>query len=267
MRRDALCFTVVFGVLLAVALVVIIPLVVLFGRAGALYTSVKVSSIRGHLEQFQSIADANGGNRDPLKGGFNASLAYVAQRLVGLGYAPQQQSFSYGYFEVVSPPVLTVAGITLPAVAVSNLAYSASGSVTTTLASAGAGCDAASFVGSANKIVLIVDSTACTTTDRVQLAVAAGASAIVVVSTGARSVGLVGGALSGPALAAVPIVRVTALFGQTILASHVGAVASLVTNNRVVVARSANLIAETPGGNANSVVVVGAHLDSVAAGE
>jgi hypothetical protein len=109
-KSNVCCFLVVLGILVGVALVVTIPLVAVYGRSGSLYTAVNVGSIQQHLSRFEAIAVANGNNRGPLGNGFNESVAYVTQILVSVGFSPTRQSFAFGYFEPVTPPVLIVDG-------------------------------------------------------------------------------------------------------------------------------------------------------------
>jgi len=64
--------------------------------ADDLADGVDVAAIRGHLEALQGIADANGGNRATGTSGFDASVAYVTDRLAAAGYAVEQQDFLVG---------------------------------------------------------------------------------------------------------------------------------------------------------------------------
>ncbi len=56
--------------------------------------AVAVTDIRGHLEAFQRIADAHGGNRATGTTGFGASVDYVAEQLAAAGYEVVRQAFS-----------------------------------------------------------------------------------------------------------------------------------------------------------------------------
>ena len=58
--------------------------------------AVDVAEIRQHLEELQRIADANGGNRATGTAGFDASVAYVAERLAVAGYELVRQPFVVG---------------------------------------------------------------------------------------------------------------------------------------------------------------------------
>jgi aminopeptidase S len=64
--------------------------------AADLRAGVRVSDIRAHLGELQRIADASGGNRATGTPGFDASVAYVASRLIDAGYEVTRQPFTAG---------------------------------------------------------------------------------------------------------------------------------------------------------------------------
>jgi aminopeptidase S len=64
--------------------------------SAALRDAVEVADIRAHLEELQRIAGAHGGNRATGTTGFEASVAYVADRLAAAGYEVERQPFSVG---------------------------------------------------------------------------------------------------------------------------------------------------------------------------
>ncbi|WP_323102443.1 M28 family metallopeptidase [Intrasporangium sp. YIM S08009] len=55
---------------------------------------ISVTATKAHLDQLQSIATANGGNRSTGKPGYKASVDYVKARLDAAGYATTVQTFS-----------------------------------------------------------------------------------------------------------------------------------------------------------------------------
>ena len=58
-----------------------------------------------HLEAFQDIATANGGNRASGFPGYDASAAYVMEQLSAAGYSPTTQVFDFVVFTETAPPV------------------------------------------------------------------------------------------------------------------------------------------------------------------
>jgi hypothetical protein len=59
-----------------------------------------------HLQAWQGIADANGGNRASGFEGYGASAEYVRSQLRAAGYNPTTQVFSFVTFQELSDPVL-----------------------------------------------------------------------------------------------------------------------------------------------------------------
>jgi hypothetical protein len=68
--------------------------------------AVRTSAIRRHLEQFQRIADDNGGNRAAGTSGFDASALYVGELLTKAGYEVTYQRFEFPAFIEVRPASL-----------------------------------------------------------------------------------------------------------------------------------------------------------------
>ncbi|XRQ10393.1 M28 family metallopeptidase [Actinomadura welshii] len=56
---------------------------------------IPIANVKAHLSQFQSIANANGGDRAHGRPGYRASLDYVKGKLDAAGYQTTIQSFSY----------------------------------------------------------------------------------------------------------------------------------------------------------------------------
>lgn len=57
---------------------------------------IPVANVQAHLNQFQSIATGNGGNRAHGRPGYRASIDYVQGRLNAAGYTTSLQSFTSG---------------------------------------------------------------------------------------------------------------------------------------------------------------------------
>ncbi|MGD9482359.1 M20/M25/M40 family metallo-hydrolase [Streptomyces sp. TRM70308] len=56
---------------------------------------VPLANVKGHLAEFQRIADANGGNRAHGRPGYRASVDYVRAELDAAGFDTRVQSFTY----------------------------------------------------------------------------------------------------------------------------------------------------------------------------
>lgn len=63
--------------------------------AGAVESpDISVTNAKAHLDQFQSIATSNGGNRYTGRPGYKASADWVKAKLDAAGYTTVLQSFS-----------------------------------------------------------------------------------------------------------------------------------------------------------------------------
>ncbi|MGH3356617.1 MAG: aminopeptidase, partial [Nocardioidaceae bacterium] len=69
-----------------------------------LQESVTLDGVMDHLEAFQEIADANGGNRASGLPGFDASSDYVADRMQSAGYDVEQREFIFDFFQQTADP-------------------------------------------------------------------------------------------------------------------------------------------------------------------
>ncbi|HVH22573.1 MAG TPA: M28 family peptidase [Pseudonocardia sp.] len=233
------------------------------GLPGRLVGAVTGDGVYRHLQELQRIADANGGNRALGTPGYDASVDYVAGVLRAAGYAVDTPEFTAHRFSVQEQR-LTVDGTAVPTLALGYSPATPAGGLRAPLAAAaGEGCDAAALTGVPRGAVVLVRRGTCTFAQKSTVAGTAGAVGLLVVNNedGPLSDGTLGERPPG----AVPTAGLSradgeALFGRT------GAPVELVLNTTVSELRSRNVIAQTGTGNADQVVMAGAHLDSVAEG-
>jgi Zn-dependent M28 family amino/carboxypeptidase len=236
-----------------------------------------------HLRALQAIAAANGGNRAAGTPGYDRSADYVADTLRAAGYAVRLEEFEFPFFEERSPPTLTTrkqdgAQEPVPAGSFRTLSNSGSGDITARLQAVNlglgagppgastSGCDAADFRDFAPGAVALVRRGTCTFQVKVEHAVAAGAAGVVIMNEGTDGRTDAFSGQLGHA-AAVPVVGVSyesgrALDGLALADGAVRLAVDAVTGKRP----TRNVVADTPGGRDGSLVVVGAHLDSVPEG-
>jgi Zn-dependent M28 family amino/carboxypeptidase len=250
--------------------------------------ALTVEGVREHQKAFQTHTDLNGGNRTGGSPGFEASAAYVAERARKAGYEVSDHFFEFEYNADRTPPTLRQESPT-PTGYVDGVDYSSmtfSGSIAQTTAPVWAvdlmlpkapgpgattsGCEAADFTGMPAGSIALMQRGTCPFGQKTDLAIAAGAIAAVIFNDGgdAGREGVINGTLGagdhGPALGT------SLALGQDLA----NGVASGATGSQVTVRidrveeirRTRNIIAETPGGNPDDVLVVGAHLDSVPRG-
>lgn len=232
------------------------------------------------LRQLQVIANRNEGNRASGLPGYDASADYVAAELKKAGYRVTRQTFTFPFSRDLEPATLTQVSPTARTFDTAAFDYSGSGDVTgrvTPIATAippgeagstTSGCSAADFpAAGAEPAVALVQRGTCTFGDKAALAEAAGYDAVIIFNEGQEGrQELLTGTLGTPA--GVPVVGVSYDDGK-VLAQTPGATVRVTARTEVDVARkTSNVIADLPGRtkNPDQVVVVGAHLDSVAEG-
>ncbi|WP_019548851.1 M28 family metallopeptidase [Streptomyces sulphureus] len=64
------------------------------GEQAAAAPDIPVENVQQHLEELESIADANGGNRAHGEPGYEASVAYLQEKLDAAGFETQVQEFT-----------------------------------------------------------------------------------------------------------------------------------------------------------------------------
>jgi Zn-dependent M28 family amino/carboxypeptidase len=233
---------------------------------------VTLDGVRRHQRALQTIADQNNGIRTSGTAGYNASVAYAEKTFRDAGYQVAVQPFQFQTFISLSPSVLEQVA-PAPAATLANniLSYSGSGDVTAAVSTPSGdfrGCTAADYAGfAAGNIALVSRGTpagqpACTFAIKATNAFNAGASAVVIYN---NTAGPLNGTLGNGFTLNIGVTGITQALGQQ-LAATPGLVLRLKTDTFRGIATTYNVIAESPGGDANNVVMVGAHLDSVNAG-
>jgi Zn-dependent M28 family amino/carboxypeptidase len=242
--------------------------------------AVTPEGILRHLEGLQAVSDANGGNRASGLPGYGASVQYVVNQLAGKGYHVSVQEFTFDYFEEnselirVSPqPRTFVNGVDF----LRNAFDSGTPEGTATGAlrpvdllinpagppnSSNSGCEAADFAGFPAGAVALVQRGTCGFAQKVLNAQAAGASAVIVMNEGQPGrTGLLN--MIGDATGlTIPAVFTTFEAGLN-LSQTPGATVTVKVDFVADQRLTWNVLAETPGGNPDNVVMAGAHLDSV----
>jgi Zn-dependent M28 family amino/carboxypeptidase len=239
--------------------------------------AVTVRGVAQHLDALQSLADANNGNRASGTPGYTASRDYVVQKLRAAGYRPTVQSFEFPYFQEKSAAVLARTNPTPksygnPADFI-TMTFSGSGDATAAVVpvdtdrtpsdTSTSGCEATDFAGFPAGSIALVQRGTCDFGLKADNAEAAGASGVVIFNRGtAGNTETLNGTL-GHAVG-IPAVGTSYAVGQELGAS--GTQVHLKTDTTNENRTTYNVIAETPRGNPDNVVMSGAHLDSVEEG-
>ncbi len=249
--------------------------------------AVAFKGMNRHLEELQSIAKENDGNRAAGFPGYAASVKYVAKTLKGAGWDVSTQKFDFEAFVIDKPTVFEQTAPTATTYEedkdFNTMEFSGRGEVTAELVAVNleipapeepgvkSGCKARDFEGLdvAGKVALIQRGT-CDFAVKVKNAAKAGASAAVIFNEGQKPdrVGIVDGTLGTEAK--IPAVDTSFKLGSElangVASGPTGVTVHIKTTTRVDERTAKNVIAETPGGRAEHVVMAGAHLDSVEEG-
>lgn len=228
-----------------------------------------------HLIALQRIADTagNNGTRAVANGttvfdpaGYEASVTYVADKMRGWGFDVQEADFSYEVSDYVGQS-LVVGATTFTVFKMDESIDTPVGGVTGPLAvvpenADGTGCTAADFATrSYTDTIAVIRRGGCTFAVKAQNAATAGAIAVVVSNNVPGPLTNVTITTPGP----VPVGGISQADGDTLAAQN-GATATVDMRVVPVTKTAKQVVAQTRTGRTDNVVMLGAHLDSVAAG-
>ena len=242
---------------------------------------VSVDGVFEHLEALQAIADANGGTRASGTPGYDASVDYVAGLLEDAGYEVTRQEFDFPFFEEVTPATLAQLTPVAATYETATFEYSGEGTVTGSVIpvdinlvgdrASTSGCQVGDFDGldfSGPSDIALVQRGTCDFVVKALNAQDAGAEAVVIFNQGNNEgrldvlSGTLGLESAGDIL--IPVVGASFADGQALAAP--GSTASVSTDVFLEFRPTENVIADSPQGNPDNVVMSGAHLDSVVEG-
>lgn len=239
---------------------------------------INTQDVLNHLKEFQSIAEANNGHRAAGSRGHEFSGNYIAQKLLAAGYKVELQPFSFLKFEKHSAKLQINETSYEDGKEFNVLTYSGNGSVSAPLAAvdvalgAGntstSGCEAEDFAQFPKGSIALIQRGTCNFAQKVVNAAAAGATGVVIFNQGNSPdrEELFMGTLSETDHSAIPVLAVSYPFAVQLLEAAPGAVVAMDVDAEIQKRNSFNVIAETKAGSDANVVMLGAHLDSVAEG-
>ncbi len=245
-----------------------------------LTSMITADGVEEHLAAFVEHAMANDGNRAAGTAGYDASADYVRDALVAAGYEVQLQSFDFERFSVNGPTVLEQTApspLVFADDAFAVAEYSGAGDVTAPTTgvtldlgpdnASSSGCTPEAFDGFPAGNIALIQRGLCSFAAKVQNAEAAGAVGVVLFNQGSDggNQGLFNGTLGAGAGVGIPVVFTDYATGET-LASSAAPVVHLNVDASVDTVTTTNVLADTPDGDLNDVIMYGAHLDSVRAG-
>jgi Zn-dependent M28 family amino/carboxypeptidase len=240
--------------------------------------AVSAQSIDKHLKALQEIAVENDGNRASGSGGFDASIDYVAGKLEGAGYDVTEQTFDFEAFVENAPAELEQASPTPTTYTVDEdfayMEFSGSGDVTAGVTNVDlqlpppaepgstSGCEAEDFTDFPAGDIALMQRGSCDFGLKAQNAADAGAVGAIIFNEGQEGrTDVVAGTL-GSFRPGIPTFGMTFALGEE-LAGIPDLELHMVADATIDPRTTSNLLAETPGGDADNVVMAGGHLDSV----
>jgi len=251
-----------------------------------LVAAIQQAALWKHMTRFQTIADNNPGsdghgNRDTGTSGYRASVDYVVKQMRRAGYAVTIQTYSYRAFQLVGVPTLSLAGRDYPVEKDWVMARLSGGADITArvrpVTGSGTGCSAEEFANFRRGDIAILRHGDCGYDAQVANAEHAGASAVILYdlpsqpeARGKEDRAIEGSGMQRPRLyhqAKIPVVAVASsalaadLLGRN--AAGESAVAHLQIRMQTTSGTDYNVIADSPFGDPNHVVVVDAHLDYI----
>lgn len=226
---------------------------------------VTLDGVRAHQFKLNEIALANNGTRVSGTKGYDDSADYAEKVFRDAGYKVTTQTLQFQSF--IELPGTSLSG-TAPApaapIAAVIMSYSGSGNVTAPVSvpTNVLGCDAADFAGFPAGNIALISRGICSFASKATNAQAAGASAVVIYN---NRVGPLNGTLGETFALDIAVVGIEETVGKQLGATP-GLVLAVKTSTLRGLATTRNIIAESKGGDADNVVMVGAHLDSVDVG-
>ena len=226
---------------------------------------VTVEGVREHQAALQAVADANDGHRVSGASGYDASVAYARSVFEAAGYVVTEQPFEFQTFYSLTPVLLEqVSPAPARPIPTLILTYSGSGDVTAPVSTPVgiSGCSAADFNGFPAGHIALLARASCFFSVKATNAYNAGAAGVIIYN---NTPGMLNGTLGTTFTLDIPVTGISQADGET-LAATPGLVMRLRTNTFRGTATASNLLAESPTGDPNAIVMAGAHLDSVNAG-
>jgi hypothetical protein len=258
---------------------------------------IQQNDLWNHMQAFQAIADANPGpdghpSRNSGEPGYKASVDYVANVMKAAGYNVTIQTYKFTYYAYKSEPTLSEVSPISHNYVLSTDWNSGQSTGTTTAAlqpaggivipptatpSSSSGCTASDFSGFVPGRIALIQRGTCTFGTKVQNAQAAGATGVIIFNEGNPGrtsvfAGSLQDAAGNPIIPTIPVAFTSFAIGDDLYDQYQNAVKSgsalpvMSLNIDAIVKPNTddyNVIADSPGGDKNHVLVVDAHLDAI----
>lgn len=232
-----------------------------------LVRAISADNLQEDIEALTAITKEHG-NRAAGTPGYDAAVDYAVDELEEAGYDVELQEFEITYTETLKAELSQTAP-TLQDIEHTVFTYSPSATAADAELAAPSdafGCDADAWGGAdLTGRVALVSRGDCSFAEKSVAAAAQGAEAVIIYN---NADGALNGTLGEPSDEYIGTVGVTQAVGEALLADvEAGEAAVSLDLEQLVEQRpTVNILAETPGGREDNVVMLGAHLDGVPAG-
>ncbi len=234
-----------------------------------------------YLEDFQTIADENQGNRASGLSGYDATVDYMVQALTEMGYEVTRDAFDFNAFYETGPGELAQLSPTPTSYVwdedFTYLSQTDAGSVSGTVQAVDldlgpdnastSGCEAEDFADFQAGNIALVQRGACTFQQKAENAANAGAVGAIIFNQGNAEdrTGLISATLGDDYSGGIPVFFAT--YDNGVAWSETDGLVLSMTADVLRETRTVeNVITESRWGNKDNVVMLGAHLDSVQEG-
>ncbi len=242
-------------------------------NSSGLRKAVTTEGVREHQAALQGIATVSQNTRASGTAGYDASVDYVVGNLEAAGYDVRRQQFNFPFYRENSPPEFERLSpsprVFMTPSEFTSMTYSGSGTPTANAtavdtASATSGCEASDFAGLPAGNIAVLKRGSCTFKTKAINAQNAGASGAVIFNNVA---GPLNGTLGSPGQN-IPVIGTLQSIGEELVTQMAGGtvVLRLKTDTESEIRQTENVLADSPQGDEDRTVVVGAHLDSVIQG-
>jgi hypothetical protein len=265
---------------------------------GKLLPCIQQGDLWNHMQAFQAIANENPSpadghpSRNSGEPGYKASADYVANAMKAAGYNVTIQAYKFTYYAYRSEPTMSEVSPVSHDYALSTDWNSgqSTGTTTASLQPAGgivipptqaptssSGCTASDFSGFVPGRVALIQRGTCNFGVKVQNAQAAGASGVIIFNEGNPGrtpvfSGSLSDAAGNPIIPTIPVAFTSFTIGDDLYNQYQTAVQNgsplpvMSLKIDAIVKPNTddyNVIADSPGGDKNHVLVVDAHLDAI----
>ena len=241
--------------------------------AKALARAITPGRLKAQLEALEAVAERNGGTRAAGTPGYSGSVAHVVRQLRAAGLRPRQKMFTFDYFRETKPTVFERVSPGQERYERNRdfltMRYSGGGNVTARVVSVGgsSGCADSDFSSFPNGAIALMKRGGCPFSQKAGTAQASGASAALIANDGlpGRKAPL-SATLFGQGVR-IPVLVISSDVGSQLTKLALSGTVRVHLDLSVATtrARAANVIADLPG-RQSGVILLGAHLDSVANG-